>query len=317
MRFDWHRFCTAHHIPFVTSGPNTSRGDISVKCPWCGSADPSEHLGLHLDTNNPVWGCLRNSRHRGRSPVYLVAKLLRISFGAATELVEQSVPPVDDFDAVVELLRGGDEIPQKSTYKSKVRYPEEFRRLIDGTYGQRFIDYLAFRGFHDAAFVAATYDLFYSLTGDFAWRLIFPVQEDNELIGWTGRDIRKGAKLRYRASDNLGKDVLLSFDRDPESVIVVVEGPLDALKIDYYGKLLGINAVATMGTAVTEGQKKRLAKIARSTPTYVVFDATAMAGGLALADEVGATWLPLPSGIGDPGEMDQKTAIKFLRKIAK
>lgn len=97
----------------------------------------------------------------------------------------------------------------------------------------------------------------------------------------------------------------------------MVEGPLDALKVDYYGKPFGVNAVATMGTAVTEGQKKRLTKIARNTSTYVVFDETAMSEGLALADEIGATWLPLPSGIGDPGEMDQKTATKFLSKIAK
>lgn len=316
-RFDWHGFLVRHGVPFVTSGPNTSRGNISIKCPWCGSADPSEHLGLSLEVTNPVWGCLRNSRHRGRSPVRLVAKLLRVRYNIAVSLVEQDAPLVDDFDAAIERLRGVGEEPLKSKYKPKVVYPDSFRHLLDGVYGKRFITYLESRGFHNAQDVAEQYELFYCLVGDFAWRLIFPVTtDDGLLVGWTGRDIRDGAKLRYRASDDLGKNELLTFD-DLNDVVVVVEGPLDALKVDYYGRSFGISSVATMGTAVTVGQKRLLSDISKKTPTYILFDSGAEAQSLVLAEEVGAKWLPLPPGIGDPGEMDQKMVTKFLRNIVK
>ena len=305
-----------YHIPYITSGPNTARGNVSVRCPWCGSADPSEHLGLSLNVNNPVWGCLRNAKHRGRSPVRLVAKLLHLSYGAATELVDCAAPPVDDFDAAIEKLRGGEDEPIRTKRRPRLELPKTFRRLFDGSYGQRFIDYLSGRGFHDVLDVSHRYDLFYSLVGDFAWRLIFPVVQDGILIGWTGRDIREGAKLRYRASDDLGKDVLLSFHRLTDYVIVV-EGPVDALKIDYYGREFGVGGVATMGTAVTEKQKRLITDIAKVVPTSILFDAGAEAQSLSLANETGARWLSLPSGFKDPGEIDRKTISKFLSKIVK
>lgn len=317
IRFDWLRFCTTHRIFFVTVGPNTARGHISVKCPWCGSADPSEHLGLSLDVGHPVWGCLRNSKHRGLNPTRLVAKLLHLPYSAAMDLVDKAAPPVDDFDVAVERLRG-DVVEQSKEKKWSrvVQLPDMFRRLFNGSYGKRFVDYLTHRGFHDALGVAHQYDLFYCLTGDFAWRLIFPVVDNGVLIGWTGRDIRGGAKLRYRASDGLGKDVLMSFST-PASVVMIVEGPVDALKIDYYGQPFGVSGIATMGTAVTEKQKRLIGKIARNTPTCILFDAGAEAQSLSLADEVGARWLPLPFGFKDPGEMDGKTISKFLSKVVK
>ncbi len=74
-RFDWLSFIKAHKIPYVTSGPNTAKNHISIKCCWCGNDDPSEHLGLSLNENAPAWGCLRNQKHRGQNVMFLVQKL--------------------------------------------------------------------------------------------------------------------------------------------------------------------------------------------------------------------------------------------------
>ena len=42
-------------IPYVTTGPNVARGHFAIKCPFCGEADPSEHLGIEESTGR--WGC--------------------------------------------------------------------------------------------------------------------------------------------------------------------------------------------------------------------------------------------------------------------
>lgn len=318
-RFDWHQFLIRHHISFVVSGPNVAKNNVAIKCPWCGSADQSEHLGISLDVNNPVWGCFRNAAHRGRSPVRLISKLLRISYNAATLFVEQSAPLIDDFDAAVDRLRSGyvTQSNKKSSRNVAVEYPKTFRRLLDGSYGKRFIDYLAYRGFHAPKDVAEQYDLRYCLVGDYAWRLIFPVMDGNSLIGWTGRDIRDGARLRYRASDALGKDVLLSFGGALSKIVVVVEGPLDALKVDYYGKTFGVRGIATMGAAVTDRQRTFLSSLVRRVPVFILFDSDAISQSLSLASEVGARWLALPSGIKDPGEMSSKVITMFLSNLVK
>jgi len=263
MRFDWRRFCETNHIPFVERGPNTARNNISIQCPWCGSTDTGNHMGLSLDKNAPVWGCFRNAAHRGKSPVFIIAKLLNITFKQAASFVENKAQLVDDFDSVVSRMTNEEQAtPATATKETPLKeLPREFRDLADKTrtfkYRQQFINYLAVeRGFGLAAAedIAKNYFLYYAITGDQAWRLIFTVPG-----GWTGRAIGKGASLRYKESEGLGKNVIMTLphafeDRNPAGVLAICEGPLDALKLDYYGRPFGVRAVATLGVAVTERQ---------------------------------------------------------------
>ncbi len=41
MSFDWVDFLERHGIEYVTSSPNIGRGEVGVKCPYCGPGDPS------------------------------------------------------------------------------------------------------------------------------------------------------------------------------------------------------------------------------------------------------------------------------------
>lgn len=316
MRFDWHKFCIEYGVPFVTQGPNTAKGHISIKCPFCGVSDPSEHMGLTLDVRNPVWGCLRNARHRGRDPSTLVARLLSISYSAASVLVESTIVPVDEFERAVESLSS---MQQQNEVQTEVVCEEiekspEFRLLSEGAYGKRFIDYLRYRGFdHDAESVATQYELWYALTGRFAWRVIFPIRDSsNRLVGWTGRAIQAGA-ARYLTSDSL-PDVLLRFSAaEPSRMVVVCEGPMDAMKADYYGRRLGFGAVATLSSAVGRGRYFELVQLRRQTHRMcIVFDADAYSQGFRLAQELGALWVPLPLGVKDIGEMSGEQTSNFL-----
>lgn len=99
--FDWRPFLEEHAIPYITRGPNVSRGETNIRCPFCGSADPSFHMGLNPETG--WWSCWRNrTAHSGKSPVRLIMKLLSVSFHQAREIAGLGDDYVDPegFDAM-------------------------------------------------------------------------------------------------------------------------------------------------------------------------------------------------------------------------
>lgn len=329
MRFDWRAFCTKNNIPFVTSGPNTAKGNISIHCPFCGFADPSEHLGLSLDLARPYWGCFRSAQHRGRHPAKLVARLLGIPYGNALKLVESGAFPLDDYEQAVESLKTSTEPAQISRQlgaaEKPLCYPKEFRRLTDGTYARRFMAYLEGRGFGtDAKEVAEAYDLQYALTGDQAWRLIFPIYSElGDLVGWTGRAVQYAAKQRYMTFGGMGKDHLLGACGIPDgSVLVVCEGPVDFLKLDYYGNPHGVHAVATLGTSFTDAQVIELVSIhRRMQKTCVLYDRDTTSDSLRLAEAIETfgkgdvrAW-QIPEPFKDPGEMTPDAVRKLCKDI--
>lgn len=323
IRFDWHAFCATYNVAFVTSGPNTARGHISIRCPYCGEADRSQHMGLSLDPADPVWGCFRNSAHRGRNPRRLVQKLLGLSFDEAQRLVGTQAPPTDDGSMEAAIQRLGAVEEEREEPDAALAFPAEFKAVVPGRgYADRFIAYLEGRGFLGAAGeVCDRYGLHYALTGDFAWRLIFPIHDvDGRPIGWTGRDIRPSAWLRYRTSTPLPNRVLYNAHlavRNTGGMLVVVEGPVDALKVDYYGRALGVTSVATLGTALPRERRAALASLAqRFKRTALLFDDDTLSEATGLVAEVSETmggevelWR---SGAKDPGGMPPEEIKGFL-----
>src|SRR5437773_2381680 len=84
---NWEKLLSNNGIEYVTSGSNTKRGEISVKCPFCGDDDPSEHMGISLTKD--VWGCHRNAQHRGKNLRRLISALLGCSSSQAAIIVQQ------------------------------------------------------------------------------------------------------------------------------------------------------------------------------------------------------------------------------------
>lgn len=322
MRFDWRAFCLEHNVLFVTSGPNTARGHISVKCPWCGQADPSQHMGLSLDRNNPAWGCFRNAAHRGRNPRRLVQRILSISFNEACRIVEvqREVTDVDGLERSIRALSAA--VAERRTEVCPA-WPAEFKPILGRTFGIEFRLYLERRGFSgtDVPVVCERYGLHYALTGDFAWRLIFPIHDaDGRLLGWTGRDIRPKAWLRYRSSSPLPQRVLYNMHHAARSLgetLVVVEGPVDAIKVDFFGASLGIAAVATLGTALPRERRAALATFARRFRRVALFfdddtlpEVTSLVPELSeLVGNSVELWRP---GLKDPGEMSAEQLNQLL-----
>src|SRR6185437_14451795 len=100
---DWIRFLEENNIHFVSRGPNTKRGEISVQCPMCGDDDPSEHFGINPTTGK--WGCHRDASHRGKSARTLIKALLRCSGTQAGFIVKQySKADPDSLEAALAVL---------------------------------------------------------------------------------------------------------------------------------------------------------------------------------------------------------------------
>ena len=146
------------------------------------------------------------------------------------------------------------------------------------------------------------------------WRLFLPVFFNGQMVSWTTRSLSTRHDRRYISArpseERIAHKKLLYGEDLVKHVAIVVEGPIDAVKI-------GPGGVATFGTLYTTAQMRR---IARFPVRYICFDAEPAAQQQAkkLCRELSA--LPghtenllLESG-KDPGECGKKE-LKQLRGL--
>ncbi len=264
--FDWKALFIQHRIPYIESGANVKRGELNCKCPWCGNSDPSFHLGLNLTSG--WYSCWRNrGAHSGKSPVRLVMKLLHLPYWKAREvcgLSEDFIDP-EGFDAAAARIMGREPIVGRPAQikRNFLAFDKYFMPIVDERIStRRWWNYLYTRGFDNADIPAlcAQYQLMACRDGMFTNRLIIPFFLDGKLITWTARAIAR-ARTRYMDLELdraliPAKETLYNHDCIPEGgrVLVLVEGPLDALKLDFYGQPFGVRAVAMSTNSMTEHQ---------------------------------------------------------------
>lgn len=291
MRFDWHRFCIDHGVDFITKGRDLGQGKIGIRCPFCD--DRGEHLGMSLDHEHPWWKCWR-CHASGRFPQFLICKLLGVARKRADEIVAEhgKVFP-DEFDnLLIERLTS----VKKAVEQPALELPRGCHELWTGRPGaDRFLRYLSDdRGFgNDARDVAECYALHYAMVGEQAWRIVFPVVYGGELVAWVGRSIHAAATLRYKADDaGAIKDYVSNYDElvNGADKLAMVEGPMDWIKLDYYGQQFGLRATCTFGVSPNEKQSFKLRKLVQAARRgFVIYDREASAEGFRLADELSAT----------------------------
>jgi len=260
----WRDLLTEKRIPFIERGPNVKRGEINIRCPFCGAADPSYHMGLNPETG--YWACWRNESHRGKSPVRLLMSLLRVPFYEARKIagLDNTYVDPDGFSAIAARILRGDptETADRVSQTRFLRFPRSFRK-IDAVDGWKYFRYLRDdRGFGPwTRKLIDDYQLMFDYGhGDWEYRVIFPFFVDTKLVAWTGRAIGS-TRLRYRDLEIdecliepkhtfYNHDALLEGGK----AVIVVEGPMDVLKLDYYGRRLGIRAVGLCTASMSEDQ---------------------------------------------------------------
>jgi hypothetical protein len=338
--FDWVRFLEEHRIPYVTSGANVKRGEVAIRCPFCGSADPSHHMGLSLATG--WYSCWRNrAQHSGKSPLRLIMKLLGVPYGRARELAglgDDFVDP-EGFDAIaarilhlnpqepvpskaerrhLELERGF--VPIKETGWTRLHWRYLFGRGFDMTQG----------GIEEVDLLCQQYGLMACRHSPWNDRVIIPYHLYGELVTWSARAIGD-ARIRYRdldLEDSLlaPKNTLYNADCMLEGgrVLVLTEGPFDVLKLDFYGRRYGVRAVGLSTNSISDRQAHLLSEAVGKFERLVVMldtknimgivDSMAMKQQLSFLD-IPVTTCAVPYGAGDGGNMTGTQVIQWSKEI--
>lgn len=311
MAFDWLQFLNEYKVDYVERGANVARGHVNIRCPFCGDDDPSQHLGLELSSGR--WGCFRDRRHRGAKPSYLIARLLGVSQAKAKQIageIEQwgGSVTIEDLRAAHAGL-DDDSAPADA---EPIELLPEFRKIESTGVRKKFYKYLtARRGFNEGKEVDGVidrYDLRCCLTGSFSQRIILPIYQFGKLRGWTGRAIGK-AEIRYRShppGNGLADVVYNEPNCKGGDVLIVVEGPFDAINIDWHTSD-EIGCVAMLSTARTLGRIATLYTIAqRYNRVVVMFDKGAARHAYDVAEclqTFGAVVREVSGDASDPGDM--------------
>lgn len=309
--FSWLAFVQRHRIAFTDTGGHTHKNNLYVWCPFCREGDREKRrLGLHL--KSPRWGCWKDERHRGSDPVRLIRALLGCSW-------QQAVAEAQDEEGVrtpIETLRS--RLAALTANKidrdiQRLHLPREFQSFDGATspplsWYRAYLQHRGFRGEH-ADHLIERYELLAAVGGRYDRRVIIPLHLlDGRLVGFTGRSISKTVALRY---DTFGPVAQVLFNghraaQEGGRVLAVVEGPVDALKVDYFGADLGLRAVAVLGLggASKVGLITEVFSRGRYEAGLVLLDATAQSQGLDLLRSL--RHLPfgrgrLPAGRKDPG----------------
>lgn len=328
MSFEWLTFLEQRGIEYSTRGPNVSRGYITISCPFCPDGDPSRHMSLSL--NRGSWKCWRNQMdHRGARPHRLIQALIQCSYEEARAIVGDDgfvLGTAESFqDQVSECLLG----PRKRNETRPILdFLPEMRppRKVGPT--ACFIDYLEDRYYtrSEALDLCDRYELQCAITGRFAYRLVVPVFMDFGLANWTGRAISPRALVRYRTlttdaqkaeEDGLPpaacsiEETLWNYgellDQGGET-LVVVEGPFDALRVDYFGRVCDTRGTCLFGKNLSSVQVALLGNLAGVFRRKVVLlDNDASLDALRLGSRLahlGFEFKQVPVGVKDPALMD-------------
>ena len=277
---DWVNLFEKRNVEHVFSGPNVAKNHVAIKCPFCGDLDPSQHLGINLETGE--WGCWRDVTHRGTKPHRLLYQLFRLSFEEVDSLLGNIGIKVSDFDERMRKLRGvGDDVVGDDARLEKIPLPKEFRKLIDSPPTRIFLNYIKERGFSDPAGVARFYRLYYSRAGNFRRRIIIPINYFGNLVSWTGRHIGSN-EIRYKTLTMSGEDeskalmpssgVVLEVSRIWEGgkTLIITEGPFDAIKLDWFLKEEKIRATCLFGKVISKNQSYHLSEILKGFKKVVI-----------------------------------------------
>jgi hypothetical protein len=300
----------------------------------CGAADGGMHMGISLTGN--AWGCWRNKDHRGRSPVRLLMTLLKVSYATARDIagLDDTYVDPEGYESIKNnLFQKHEEVEQsENDVTTKLQFPEEFLEISDKrARTAKFHSYLVGRGFHPAHIsdLCKEYALRAGVSGEYQDRLIVPYMVGRNIVSWTGRAIST-SKIRYKdlSVDNSvipPKKALFNFNCTQRGgdVLLVCEGPFDALKLDFYGKKFKVRSVALSTNSITDEQTylleevcikfKKVLMVMDSANSVGVVDSMRLKERLAQIHNIGFT--SVPAGYKDGGEMPPKAVETFVKGL--
>jgi hypothetical protein len=247
MSVDWRGLFSELDVTWRDRGANCSRGRINIRCPWCGEDDPSFHLTI--DEEGGGYYCFRQPQtHRGRSLPWLLRGL-----HVASARV----------DALLAHYARDHKQNETHTQKTPQReHPYNWDRFDSAAQYPTAVEYLRGRGYRDPAGLCRDFDLRFTKTGRMSWRVLLPLTAGNDVTGVTGRTITNDS-VRYFTDDPYDGSLYLPHGVVVTRVLMVFEGPLDALTIARIVRPDEVVPAALLGLAVPPSRLLTLTGIAR------------------------------------------------------
>lgn len=221
MQIAWRALFDGLGVAWRDRGSNTSAGNVNICCPFCVD-DHGFHLSVSEDL--PVYYCYRRpNQHSGGRLIHLLVAL-GVARNSAVRLLNEHMTKTNNREPETTVKHGKDLGAKWLTFTGAEQ-------------GVGCSSYLESRGFEDPAWVAQYYDLRYSPVGGWAMRLLLPLKYDHKVVAWTGRALRSDINPRYLSQEpnETTTPMLYVPDAGPlarhGATCVVVEGPLDALKV--------------------------------------------------------------------------------------
>jgi hypothetical protein len=183
----WRALFDAMRVPWRDRGANTSRGHVSIKCPWCGNRDPSFHLTIN--ESNGAYRCYRDPQlHAGWSLPWLL-----LGLGAKSREVDTLIEEYAHGARPMGVLQ--------ATPASPVDWDRQYR---PAHLEAPALEYMRSRGYADPSRVCREHDLRFTKIGRMAWRILFPIDAGGEVLGTVGRAVRDSMEPRYLTNDPYG-----------------------------------------------------------------------------------------------------------------
>ncbi|KKM66046.1 hypothetical protein LCGC14_1485160 [marine sediment metagenome] len=286
-------------IPFSTEGPNISRkGDwIGINCPFCTSPDPSDHLGINL--NSKAIKCLRCDT-KG-TIIRLMMKLLRLPYDDVIEIIEEQAPRQLTPRTEKERTSIPETILPLNTVDELL--PAHRQYLINKNYNPDLI-----RDKYKIQSIGPVSNPFMEN------RILIPYIINNRIVTYTTRDISDQSPLRYMAcsdeSCTIPIDHLLYNIETVKEVAVIVEGTSDVWR-------MGDGFVA-MGSLIWSSA--RLLALRHCKRVILMPDSESHAQDM--WEVVSYSLTSLISDVqfaslseGDPGQLDEETVRNFRQEI--
>lgn len=297
--------------------PRKSAGsEYTSNCPWCGRPD---HFYVNVKSGKYI--CFRCDE-RGTSAVGIIAEVEGITRGEAYRMLLRAADikrrrqeePASLLERVAR-LRGGN--VQEKEPVVEVDRPDEFIPVFDGK-RWRMPAYLSERRLSRE--IAMEFGLGYCTTGRYADRIVMPI-ECPAGRSFTARDATGGQMPKYLNPEDAKHGRLLygwaqavrRMLRARRPVLVLVEGPVDVLKMSQHGyPSLGI-----FGNQLRSAQVSLFSRWPRETVVFVMLDPEETVRRFAVAQQLTVRFsdirlAELPPDV-DPGKSLQQQAQRALR----
>ena len=280
--------------------------EYTLCCPFCADRGESQDYRFRLGINAGTgFGQCFNCSWKSRSITNTAHELCRIwglrySMRASAEIIEKEA---------AELLP---EIPQLTSL------PEEYE-TFSSDYGSdpietKALKYLCVdRGITEAQI--KKHKIGFCASGKYSWRIVFPIIDlDKKIYGYCTRDFSGKQTPKYLNSP--GIKMLWGANKSGETAIVV-EGIVDALKVENAVTDSETVVLAKLGSSVTDAQIEQLRRY-KKIVIFPDWDKPGVAGATEFAnkcvEEKLDTFIVIPQKMNDldPGSMSKQQIVEYL-----